>query len=45
MTMNIRNLDPELHKAFKVIATQEGTNITQLIIRLMTEYVEKKAKR
>ena len=40
MNINIRDVDTQLHKDFKVIAAHEGKSIRGLIIELMTEHVK-----
>ena len=40
MNINIRGVDPSIHRGFKTIAAAEGTTITDLIKRFMAEYVD-----
>ena len=40
--VNIRDFPEELHRAAKVRAAQEGVSMKDIIIRAVTEYLNKK---
>lgn len=42
MDIRIRNVDSELHKAFKMKCVEQGESMYSVIIRLIKEYVEGK---
>lgn len=35
-------MDPELHKLFKIRATEQGESMTAVVLRLISEYLSKK---
>jgi plasmid stability protein len=40
-TINLRNMPNDLHRKAKAQAALEGTTLKDLVIRLLTEYLEK----
>ena len=42
MEFRIRDIDPALHKAFKLKCVEQGESMQAVIIRLIKEYVEGK---
>ena len=39
MDIRIRDVDPKLHRAFKMITVAQDTSIQQQVIKLIAEYV------
>ena len=43
--IRVINIDPALHKAFKILCTEQEITMSQKLIQLMREEVEKKGRR
>ena len=41
MTINLRGVDPDIHRKLRIIVASEETNVSELLRRLMAEYVER----
>ena len=41
MDIRVRNLTPEQHKALKILAAERETNVNQIMLQLIREYIER----